>query len=205
MAFDEREIGAINDLFLAGDDEAAVKRVAKILDARDADYDTAISALALLRNHGMEVHWLAWATTLKERDFGVPTQLLPHPFPYERPFEETPWKFERVGSFLHFGQSGSSLAINPIKSVTVDSEGIEIKRRIGGERIAWTEFTGGQLVCERTKKMADLVGLAGIRKSLLLERETGSTITLDVSTCVREFDHPVQLLAAVRSRVDVAE
>lgn len=205
MAFGEREIGAINDLFLAGEDDAAVKRVAKILDVWDADYETAISALALLRNHGMEDAWAEWSATLKERDFGVPTELQPRPFPYEEPFDGGPWTFERLGGFMRFGQSGSSFVANPIKSVTLDEGGMELKRRFGGERVAWSEITGGKLTREQTDKMADLVGLAGIRRILVLEHGSGSPIELDVSTCVREFEFPLQLLAAVRSQVALAE
>lgn len=205
MAFDEREIGAINDLFLAGDEDAAVKRVAKILDVWDADYETAISALALLRNHGMEQEWAEWASTLKERDFGVPTELQPRPFPYAEPFDGGSWTFERMGGVMRFGQAGSSFVANPIKSVTLDGEGMELKRRFGGERVTWSEITGGRLIREQSKKMADLVGLAGIRKTLVLERSSGVQIVLDVSTCVREFEFPLQLLAAVRSRIEIAE
>lgn len=205
MAFDEKRISSINDEFLAGNDDEGVKQAAKILDDWSADYDTAISALALLRNHGMERDWAEWAAALKARDFGVPTDLLPREFPYKEPFDGGPWTFERLGGIARFGQSGSSFVLNPIKSVTLDESGLDLKRRFGGERVGWSEMTGGKLVREQTKKMADLVGLEGIRKTLVLERASGSPIKLDVSTCVREFEFPLQLLAALRTRIAVAD
>lgn len=205
MAFDEKLIGEINDHFLAGDNDEGVKQAAKILDDWSADYDTAISALALLRNHGMERDWAEWAAKLKARDFGVPTELMPMPFPYKEPFTGGPWRFERLGRFMRFGQTGSSLALNPVKALTLDDSGFELDRRFSGERVAWEDVTGGRMLREQTDKMADLVGLPGIRNTLFIDRSDGAPVKLDVSTCVREFEFPLQLLAALRTRIAVAD
>ena len=200
----ERTIAAINDLYLEGDFATAERRSASIFNNPKSDYDLVVSALALMRNHGAEEQWAKWAGILNERDWGVPTELTPTPYPFgDAPFDGQARTFKRLGTLLRGGQAGTSLALNPIKEVTLDDAGIQIKRRFGGESIAWSEITAGALKRERTDSMADLVGLPGFRQTLVLERASGEPLELDVSTCIREFDFPLQLLAAVSSRVSV--
>lgn len=200
----ERTMTEINDLFLDGDTNAAVLRCAAIFNNRDSDYELVVSALALMRNHGSYEQWAKWAGTLNERDWGVPTELTPVPYPFrDKPFDGSERSFHRLGIFVRGGQAGKGLALNPIKTVTLDDAGIKLDRRFGSESIAWTEITAGKLISERTKSMADLVGLPGIRRTLVLERTGNESIELDVSTCTREFDFPLQLLAAIETRIDV--
>lgn len=202
----ERTIAAINDLYLAGDFATAERRSATIFNNPKSDHDLVVSALALMRNHGAEDQWAKWAAILNERDWGVPTELNPVPYPYgDRPFDGEPRTFKRLSTLLRGGQPGAALALNPIKEVTLDDSGICLKRRFGGESVAWSEITAGRLERERTDSMADLVGLPGIRQKLLLDRESGDPLELDVSTCTREFDFPLQLLAAVSTRVDIKQ
>lgn len=204
MAQLERTMTEINDLFLNGEHNAAVLRCAAIFNNPDSDYEMVVSALALLRNHGAYDEWTKWAQTLNERDWGVPTELTPVPYPFrDKPFDGGERSFQRLGFFVRGGQAGTGFALNPIKQVTLDDAGIKISRRFGGESIAWTDITAGKLVSERTKSMADLVGLPGIRRTLLLERSGDEPLELDVSTCTREFDFPLQLLAAVETRVAI--
>lgn len=202
----ERTIAAINDLYLEGDFITAERRSATIFNNPRSDYDLVVSALALMRNHGAEQQWAKWAAILNERDWGVPTELNPVPYPFgDEPFDGQPRTFKRLGTLLRGGQAGTSLALNPVKSVTLDDAGIKLKRRFGGESIAWSEITGGTLNIERTESMADLVGLPGFRHTLVLERASGEPLELDVSTCTREFDFPLQLLTAISTRVDIEQ
>lgn len=198
----ERTIAEINDLYLEGDFVTAERRSATIFNNPRSDYDLVVSALALMRNHGAEAQWVKWAGILNERDWGVPTELIPVPYPFgDRPFDGEPRTFKRLSTLLRSGQAGTSLALNPIKEVTLDDAGIKLKRRFGGDTIAWSEFTGGTLKRERTDSMADLVGLPGFRETLVLDRASGEPLELDVSTCTREFDFPLELIAAISTRV----
>lgn len=202
----ERTIAAINDLYLEGDFVTAERRSATIFNNPKSDYDLVVSALALMRNHGAEEQWAKWAGILNERDWGVPTELSPTPYPFgDAPFDGEARTFKRLGTLLRGGQAGTSLKLNPIKELTLDDTGIRISRRFGGESIKWHEITGGKLVRERTDSMADLVGLPGFRQTLSLDRVSGEPLELDVSTCIREFDFPLQLLAAISTRVDIAQ
>ncbi len=201
----EVAIEQINDQFLADDLDAATRRCAAIFSAPDPDYDMAITALALLRNYGLDDQWEKWAEALNERDFGVPTELTPVPYPFGKtPFDGSERRFDRLNVFIRGGQAGRILALNPIKQVTLNETGIELKRRFGGEKIRWQDVNGGTLRRERVDSMADLVGLPGIKLTLTLERaDGGKSVVLDVSTCSREFEYPKQLLAAIETRVPV--
>lgn len=201
----ETAIEQINDQFLANDLDAATRSCAAIFTAPEPDYDMAITALALLRNHGLEDQWEKWAEALNERDFGVPTELTPVPYPFGKaPFDGSERRFDRLNVFIRGGQSGTIFAFNPIKQVVLDESGIALKRRFGGEVIRWQEIDSGTLRREQVDSMADLVGLPGIKLTLTLDRnDGGKPVKLDVSTCSREFAYPKQLLAAIETRVTV--
>lgn len=202
MAKLEQTMTEINDLFLSGDTNSAVLRCAAIFDNPKSDYDFVVSALALMRNHGADEQWAKWANALDERDWGVPSDLIPTQYPFgDQPFDGGERSFDRVGFFKFGGKSGAPTKLNPIKQITLDDAGITLRRRFGSETVAWDSIISGKLLSERTESMADLAGLPGIRRTLVLERASGEPLELDVSTCTRAFDFPLQLLAAVETRV----
>lgn len=201
----ETAIEKINEQFLADDFDSATRSCAAIFTAPDPEYDMAITALALLRNYGLDDQWEKWAEALNERDFGVPTELTPVPYPFGKaPFDGSERRFNRLNAFVRGGQAGTIFAFNPIKVVTLNDDGIALKRRFGGESIRWQDISGGTLKREQVDSMADLVGLPGIKLTLTLDRnDGGKQIVLDVSTCTREFAYPRQLLAAIETRVRI--